>query len=540
MTTATAAPPDLTETAAPAAAAEAGEPPAAPAQPDDQAGKPKKLKKPKSHRAERDGSDASRPAAAWAKRAQTVQGAVLLLLVSVLMGGVVAYCFAEPYRTEVGQAARYHVSYPDFYPWSLDGGLLALTIFDGFATWRGKPVWQIRILARGLNTVILGVNAAAGWPSVGGVTLHAGPSIIMLALIEGIRYWFLRDKHAEELEKKKLEKERRRKERGDRRVPLSHWLGSPPNAAAVWRLLALKQASTYKSACDIQRRRETTIQHVRARYPKGLKDPQFPTHLSRSLRTGMDITNALAEIKKLIEAEDRVAALEQQMADAESAHRAELGDVLTRAADAEQRAAAAGAEADELAEKCAELEARLAKRGARARRTNPADGEPAGRTNSPGRRTNPGPGAQEGGAPNGRLGRPGDEKAKARARDILARSPDISGPGLVEELRKQNIVKSLSWAQKFMRAERESADHGLISTQDSGVGTPGESDVPAPGTGLRTPGDAALHPPGTGVPAPGSAADAAVVPPVSTPAPGVSVTPAAGADDTAGPQGETP
>jgi hypothetical protein len=291
--------------------------------------------------------------AAWGK----AQAGVLILIVVTVIVGVGVYSAAESFDTEIGMAIVYHVAFPRFAPLSLEGGYFGLIVFDMATTWKDEPIWPLRIMVPVFSGIIVAVNAKAGWPSVWGVVLHAGPAILVLVFIEVARYWLMRRKMQEEREARQASRKARRQAREasrrvrraarSDRIPLVRWLIAFGETVRVWKRMHLWNESSYSAYIDLESERLTTVQALAERYPNGW-EASIPADIAYMLTTGIRIRDGLRRAKEHLRTEDRLKAARTAQAHAEA--QAQRG-----IAEAEERAERAEAEAERLDERCTEL-----------------------------------------------------------------------------------------------------------------------------------------------------------------------------------------
>lgn len=263
----------------------------------------------------------------WAAGARNIGLAVTLAIIGLLILADFAYSQIASYHNVVHEAAAIGQAYPQYAPFSYDFVLLALIGVDAVITLKSRPDDRppngVRYAVWVFSAALVAMNAAPHWPNWFDMVMGSWSAGVIILFTEVGRNSILRHKLAEERKRKKAERQARKDARRDKWIPVGRWFIEFGQTRSIAFLLLKGEATTYKSARDLQRRRRGALKDASRHFPEhGLDDPAVDVGLADRLRKGWDLTNALKAWKDLIETEDRITVLQRK-------HDAELSALMT-------------------------------------------------------------------------------------------------------------------------------------------------------------------------------------------------------------------
>jgi hypothetical protein len=287
-----------------------------------------------------------------------VAGAVLVI---ATLGFIGSYTAVTRLATAKGFGDFAHA-----FPIAVDAGIIAFLALDLLLTWRRIPYPLLRHGAWGLTAATIAFNAAAAWPDLLGVGMHAVIPVLFVIAVEAARHAIGRiadivaDKHIDG-------------------VPLSRWLVAPAGSFRIWRRMRLWNIRSYETVIVLEQERRIYVAQLRKEHGRGWRRKAKPEQLLvlRLARDGMSIEEAIArparEAQKLAEAEAKRAAEARAKAEAEAEanHQAELRRAEVEAKRRAELAEAEAAEAEARAR--AEAEAEVLRLGVEAKQRREAE-----------------------------------------------------------------------------------------------------------------------------------------------------------------------
>lgn len=263
-----------------------------------------------------------------------IKPALVAVTVLTVALGLAIYAAAASYESVSGLAGHHHVPLHRWYPISLDGGLIGVTLIDLALTWMRQPLWWLRWIARLFALGTIAANGAAGWPDPVGVFLRAWSSVLFVVVVEAGRAVLLR-----RIKKERQAAEPKRKERD--RIPLARWFLAFRPTFDLWKRMKLWRIRSYSVAIRTELGRQQAVVKLAEHYAPYDWRRDAPQDLVWMLSTGVRIDEALARVTALIG----------------DAHAVETAEAATREATA--RALSAEEEADRIRDELAAVRADL-------------------------------------------------------------------------------------------------------------------------------------------------------------------------------------
>lgn len=259
-------------------------------------------------------------------------GAVVSTVIALALG-LAAYAAAASYKSVSDLAARDGVPLAWLTPAGIDGGLLAIIVFDIALTITGKPIRWLRMTGRIFALGVLAANFAAGWPDPVGIALRLAAPALFIVIVEAARTVLLH----------------RHDDPEEDRIPRLRWLLAFRATLALWRRMKLWGEKSYTSAVAMELERIAAIEKLSAKYAPYGWQLNAPADLVWMLRDGVRMPEALGRVTELLAADavaDETSAALDAERDARQALERELGTVRGELAKAT-------AKADALARKLA-------------------------------------------------------------------------------------------------------------------------------------------------------------------------------------------
>jgi hypothetical protein len=301
----------------------------------------------------------------WAKSALV---AVIVVIVAL---GLAAYAAAASYESVSGLAAQHNVPLHRWYPLSLDGGLVGVTLMNLALLWMEQPLWWLRWIARAFAFGTIAANALAGWPDPTGIMLRVWPSVLFVVVVEAAHAILMRH-----LKRKRQAEQPKRKERD--RIPLARWFLARRSTFELWKRMKLWRIRSYSVAVRTELSRQQAVVRLAEHYAPGDWHHDAPQDLVWMLETGVRIDEALARVGKLITDAGKVEAAERAAAEAQARvaeAEAEVADGAARAQEERTRleadAAQLRADLDAATVQLEVLRKRAAARAPKAGKTAP-------------------------------------------------------------------------------------------------------------------------------------------------------------------------
>lgn len=241
--------------------------------------------------------------------------AAAIIFVALIVLAVGVYCGAGSYNNVWHLALRHpRIQLPRWVPIGIDGSLLAAVLADIVATWLKHPVWFLRYVARIFASGTIAANMIAGWPDPVAVFIDCFPPVVIMTIVEAVRYILLR----------KHKQARRAAGRGDP-IPLARWVLAFPSTFMLKRRMALWGEESFTRAVMVEVRRRQAIaklqEHyeITGRWARRAWKKHVPSDLVWLLSTGNLIEDACARVEKITAPDEGLDGSGQQAADGSAA-----------------------------------------------------------------------------------------------------------------------------------------------------------------------------------------------------------------------------
>ncbi len=253
-------------------------------------------------------------------------GAVITVVIALALG-LAAYAAAASYKAVSNLAARQNVPLAWLCPIGIDGGLLAIIVFDIALTIAGRPIRWLRQVARLFAAGVVAANFAAGWPDPVGIGLRLAAPVLFIVIVEAARTVLLH----------------RHDDPDEDRVPRIRWLLDFRGTLALWRRMKLWGERSYTRAVAMELDRIAAIEKLSMTYAPDEWTGKAPADLVWMLKGGVRMPEALARVAGLIQAdaeEDELRAALDAERETREAAQAELADIRAQLARAVAKAEA--------------------------------------------------------------------------------------------------------------------------------------------------------------------------------------------------------
>jgi hypothetical protein len=317
---------------------------------------------------------------------------------AVVALGLAAYSAAASYESVSRLAKRLSVPLWQLTPLGIDGGLFGVIAFDIVLTLAGRPIWWLRWTGRLFAAGVIAANAAAGWPDPVSVGLRCGAPLLFVVIVEAARTVMLG--RAGSLSRD--------------RIPRIRWLLAPAGTWSLWRRMQLWGERSFTRAVGLELDRVSAIERLSAHYAPGLWEVRAPQDLVWMLRSGVRIGEALERVSELLAFAARDAEVKAAWHAEREAMRGEIETLTAAVAAANDARTESESRLTEAGEEITRLNRKIAAGG-----TNRRRGDAANKGGDP-QRTNGKPPALT------------DAQALAKAREIFATQPGITGKDLGE------------------------------------------------------------------------------------------------------------
>ena len=213
-------------------------------------------------------------------------GAAVTLVISLALG-LAAYAAAASYKSVSALATRLGVPIGWLCPAGIDGGLLAIIIFDITLTIIGRPIRWLRTMGRLFAAGVVAANFAAGWPDPVGIALRLAAPMLFIVIVEAARTVLLH----------------RHDDPDQDGIPRIRWLLDFRGTFAVWRRMKLWGEKSYRRAVAMELDRIAAIEKLSVKYAPDEWTAQAPADLVWMLKAGVRMAEALASVAELVKAD---------------------------------------------------------------------------------------------------------------------------------------------------------------------------------------------------------------------------------------------
>jgi Protein of unknown function (DUF2637) len=213
-------------------------------------------------------------------------GAVVTVVIALALG-LAGYAAAASYKSVSDLAARDGVPLAWLTPAGIDGGLLAIIVFDIALTITGKPIRWLRMTGRLFAVGVLAANFAAGWPDPVGIALRLAAPALFIVIVEAARTVLLH----------------RHDDPEEDRIPRLRWLLAFRATLALWRRMKLWGEKSYSRAVAMELDRIAAIEKLSVKYAPYGWELNAPADLVWMLRDGVRMPEALGRVAELLAAD---------------------------------------------------------------------------------------------------------------------------------------------------------------------------------------------------------------------------------------------
>lgn len=203
-------------------------------------------------------------------------GAVVAIVIALALG-LATYAAAASYKSVSALATRLGVPLAGLCPIGIDGGLLAIIVFDITLTIIGRPIRWLRMVGRLFAVGVVAANFAAGWPDPVGIALRLAAPVLFIVIIEAARTVLLH----------------RHDDPDEERIPRIRWLLDFRGTFALWKRMRLWKERSYSRAVEMELERLVAIEKLAMKYAPDEWTEKAPAHLVWMLRAGVRMTAAL-------------------------------------------------------------------------------------------------------------------------------------------------------------------------------------------------------------------------------------------------------
>ncbi|MGW7598134.1 DUF2637 domain-containing protein [Streptomyces antimycoticus] len=222
-------------------------------------------------------------------------GALTLVSIVAIIGGIVlgAIGFAGSYESL--KALAFDKGFGDFSPWfpiGTDAGIVVLLALDLYLIHRNAPWPLLRFLAHGLTGATIWFNAASAMPDQLAAGMHAVLPILFVTAIEAARRLVIK---AANLRAGKTKSEG---------VPLHRWVFAPFSSFAMHRRMRLWETGSYARTVKLERERtvyRAMLDRKHGSWKNAPSDARLPFTMARY---GLSVDEALALPQEAEEAEE--------------------------------------------------------------------------------------------------------------------------------------------------------------------------------------------------------------------------------------------
>ena len=218
--------------------------------------------------------------ASWRALGRTAGLGAVIGIVIALALGLATYAAAASYKSVSNLAERLNIPLAWLCPVGIDGGLLAIIIFDIALTILGKPIRWLRMVARLFAMGVIAANVAAGWPDPIGIGLRLAAPLLIVVIVEAARTVLLH-RHDDPFAD---------------RIPRVRWVLDFKGTVALWRRMRLWGETSYSRAVEIELERIAAIEKLAMRYAPDDWADYAPADLVWMLQAGVRMPEALKRV----------------------------------------------------------------------------------------------------------------------------------------------------------------------------------------------------------------------------------------------------